>query len=138
MDSPLVLIVEDRDTTRTLVCSLLAEEGYRVLEAGNGAEALEVTRLHRPDLVLMDLEMPRMGGMEACRRIHEQQETADTPVLAVTALDFHGRLAQLQDAGFAGYLRKPYTVSDVLGAVAECLASTEVGRAQWCAVAGAR
>ena len=108
MDTKTVLIVDDNEDNRFLYRTVLAYAGYGVLEARHGAEGVALARERRPDLVLMDIHMPVLDGWGATRQIKEAPETAEIPVLAVTAdsaiQQAHGRVRQ---TGFCGCLQKP-------------------------------
>lgn len=114
---PLVLLVEDSSPIRSAFAILLEESGYRVAQAGTGAEALEWARFDRPDLILMDLGLPDMSGLEVTRRLKEDAATRGAVVVALTGraseADAHACLA----AGCAGYLAKPVSTAELLGAI---------------------
>jgi len=102
-----VLVADDQATYRELLAEMLGAEGYRVSMATDGVEALELVARERPDAVLLDVTMPRMDGLEACRRLRDDPATASLPVLLVTALGDRGdRLAGIA-AGANDYLTKP-------------------------------
>jgi CheY-like chemotaxis protein len=106
---PTILVVDDSEEIRLVLRHALEARGYRVLEASDGHEAVEVARRECPDLILMDLNMPRMDGLEATRRIRECKELCrSAPVLAFTAFDTYGMEAAAIEAGASGYLRKPF------------------------------
>lgn len=109
----LILVVEDDADNRQLLCSLLRKKGYRVIEAENGIEAVTEAARHNPDLVLMDLAMPEMDGIEAVRRIHQIPELAETPILAVTGFAIGDVKADALSAGCSEVLEKPIDI-DVL------------------------
>jgi two-component system, cell cycle response regulator DivK len=81
----IILVAEDYDDTRSLIRMLLQTKGHRVVEAVNGREVVELAARERPDLILMDLNMPVMDGVEATRRLRARPEVSDVPVVAVTA-----------------------------------------------------
>ena len=106
--SPTILVVDDYEDTRVMIRSTLEARGYRVLEAANGEEAVEAARRECPDLILMDLNMPLMDGLEASRRIRECKELCQSaPILAITAFDTYGMEEAALEAGCNGYIRKP-------------------------------
>lgn len=107
MSTPYVLLVDDNEVNRYLAQFILESEGYEVAMAGDGVEALELMRRRRPDLVLMDLSMPRMDGFEATRRIKDDPLLADVPVLALSALAMPGERQRALDAGCAAHITKP-------------------------------
>ena len=80
-----ILVAEDYDDNRFLIKMMLERKGHNVMEAVNGREAVEIATREHPDLILMDLNMPIMDGIQATQLIHEQQETSDVPIIAVTA-----------------------------------------------------
>ncbi len=102
-----VLVVDDMSDNIILISLSLQDMGYRVVTATNGADALNVAKLARPDLILMDIAMPQQDGLAATRRIREEAELQDTPVVALTAFDTDGFRQAAFDAGFNGYLTKP-------------------------------
>jgi two-component system, cell cycle response regulator DivK len=112
-----VLVVEDNEKNMKLVRELLEATGYRPLEATTGSLALELALEHRPDLVLMDIRLPDIDGLEALLRLRADERTATIPVLAVTAQAMQGDRERFLAAGFDGYLSKPIDVGELLAAV---------------------
>jgi two-component system cell cycle response regulator DivK len=105
---PTILVVDDYEDTRVMLRSALEARGYRVLEASNGEEAVEAARRVCPDLILMDLNMPQMDGLEAAKAIRECKELCKSvPILAITAFDTYGMKEAALEAGCNGYIRKP-------------------------------
>ena len=102
-----VLVVDDMSDNLILISLSLQDMGYRVVTATNGADALNVAKLARPDLILMDIAMPQQDGLAATRRIREEAELQTVPVVALTAFDTDGFRQAAFDAGFNGYLTKP-------------------------------
>ena len=121
MAGELILIVEDNDKNRKLVRDVLAHEGYRLLETDNGEEAVRLAQAERPALVLMDIQLPGIDGMEALRRLRADAETRAIPVVAVTASAMTQDRATIMAAGFDGYQSKPISVRPFLAAVREAL-----------------
>jgi len=121
MAGELILIVEDNDKNRKLVRDVLAHQGYRVLEAESGEDGVQLAREQRPALVLMDIQLPGIDGIEALRRLRAAPETRDTPVLAVTASAMTADRTKIMAAGFDGYQSKPISVRPFLAAVREAL-----------------
>src|SRR5258705_4129208 len=103
----LVLVVDDSIDNVAVISLDLQSEGYKVVTASNGEEAVAVASLTHPDLILMDLSMPRMDGFEATRRIREFETLKDVPVIAITAFSTDGFRRAAYDVGIAGYLVKP-------------------------------
>ena len=102
-----ILVVDDMSDNLILISLSLQDMGYRVVTANNGEDALNVAKLARPDLILMDIAMPHQDGLAATRRIREESELQDVPVVALTAFDTDGFRQAAFDAGFNGYLTKP-------------------------------
>jgi two-component system cell cycle response regulator DivK len=96
---------------------VLVATGYRTLEATTGGEAIELATAQAPDLVLMDIQMPDVDGVEALRRLRADERTAAIPVLAVTAQAMQGDREHFLAEGFDGYLSKPVNVRELLGTV---------------------
>lgn len=106
-----VLIVEDYEDTRKMMCVLLSLQGYKVVEATNGEEAVEVATRELPDLVLMDISMPVMDGFEATRLLKEQEETKHIPVIALSAhLNNGDWRVKIREVGAEECLDKPIDV----------------------------
>lgn len=104
---PLVLLVEDQSDLRQLYAEQLAQSGFDVIEAANGAEAIAHTSAHRPDVVLMDLSLPILDGWEATRQLKANTATAGIPVVALTAHDGAGELLRATRAGCDWFVPKP-------------------------------
>jgi two-component system, cell cycle response regulator DivK len=112
-----ILVVEDNVLNMKLFRDVLIATGYQTLEATTGAEALELAAAHVPDLVLMDVQLPGIDGVQALHRLRADDRTAAIPVLAVTAQAMQGDRQQFLDAGFDGYLSKPVNVRELIGTV---------------------
>ena len=104
-----ILLVEDNATNRYLATYLLEQCGFTVSHAANGEEAVERTLANPPDLVLMDLQMPKMDGFEAARRIKAEANLRHIPLVALTSYAMVGDRDRALAAGFAGYIEKPIT-----------------------------
>jgi len=117
--APLILVVEDNARNMKLFRDVLRANGYRTLEATSGEQAIALTKEHEPDLVLMDIRLPGIDGVEALVRLRGVERTASTPVLAVTAQAMRGDREQFLAAGFDGYLSKPIDVGALLSIVEE-------------------
>ena len=102
-----ILVVDDVSDNIILISLWLQDNGYRVVTANNGEDALTIAKLARPDLILMDIAMPQQDGLAATRRIREVSELQSVPVIALTAFDTEGFRQAAFDAGFNGYLTKP-------------------------------
>jgi two-component system cell cycle response regulator DivK len=104
---PLVLIVDDNDRNRKLAVDVLRASQFRTLEAATAAEGIALASEHLPDVILMDLRLPDLDGLEAARLLRTDPRTSRIPLVAVTALQLDARDDWLFDAGFAGYVVKP-------------------------------
>lgn len=109
-----ILVVEDNDKNMKLFRDVLQATGYRTLEASTGEQALVLASEHRPAVVLMDIQLPDMDGLEALGRLKMDERTAAIPVLAVTAQAMRGDRERFTAAGFDGYLAKPVDVDGLL------------------------
>jgi len=116
-----LLIVEDNPAHMKLAALLLARAGYEVLSARDAATGLRLARERRPDLVLMDIQLPDLDGIEATRRLKADTATRDIPVIAVTAYLAQHSEQELLAAGCAAIIAKPYHYKDFLAAIAGAL-----------------
>jgi len=112
-----VLIVEDNERSMKLFRDVLEASGYRTLQASSGLHAVELAVEHAPDVVLMDVQLPDVDGLETLRRLRADERTASLSVLALTAQAMHGDRERFLSAGFDGYLSKPVDVLELVGAV---------------------
>ncbi len=119
--SKTVLIVEDNELNMKLLNDLLQANGYDTLQANDGLEAMELTRNHRPDLILMDIRLPTISGLEVIKQLKGDEDTADIPVIAVTAFAMRGDEEKFRDGGCDGYIAKPISVPAFLETVAAFL-----------------
>jgi DNA-binding response OmpR family regulator len=113
----LVLVADDDPMIRELVSRILEEAGYRVVTAEDGAEAIELIRVSRPAAAILDVMMPGLDGIETMRRLRDAPETAELPILLVTAHATSTELRTGRELG-ADYLRKPFTADDLRARVA--------------------
>ena len=114
-----VLIVEDNEKNMKLFRDVLRATGYTTLGATTGEDAVELAQSHAPALVLMDVQLPGIDGLEALRRLRQDELTASIPVLAVTAQAMSGDRERFLEAGFDGYLSKPIDVAELIQVVQE-------------------
>jgi two-component system cell cycle response regulator DivK len=121
MAGELILIVEDNEKNRKLVRDVLTHEGYRILETENGEDALRLAQAERPALVLMDIQLPGIDGIEALRRLRGDAATRTIPVIAVTASAMTQDRTTIMAAGFEDYQSKPISVRPFLAAVRQAL-----------------
>jgi two-component system cell cycle response regulator DivK len=108
----LVLIVDDNEKNMKLARDVLRLGGLRTIEAATGGESISLARQHLPDVILMDIRLPDMDGTEATRKLKEDPQTADIPVVALTSLAMKGDRELLLASGFDGYLEKPISVRE--------------------------
>jgi CheY-like chemotaxis protein len=117
MANELILIVEDNEKNRKLVRDVLTFKGYRLAEAETGEDGVRLARELRPDLILMDIQLPGINGITALEQIRQDPAIARTPVIAVTASAMTQDRQKIMAAGFDGYQSKPINVKDFLAAV---------------------
>jgi two-component system, cell cycle response regulator DivK len=121
MSSKTILYVEDNAVNRRLVRDLLQHTTYTLVEAVDGevgvAKAVEI----RPDLILMDIQLPKISGLDAMRRIRADATTANTPMVAITSFALSGDDQRAKEAGATAYLAKPYSPRDLLALVRKLL-----------------
>ena len=117
MTSPQILVVEDNERNMRLFCDVLQASGYRTLEATTGESAVVVALEHVPDLVLMDIQLPDIDGVEALARLRADERSASVPILALTAQAMEGDRERFLAAGFDGYLSKPVDIGEFVATV---------------------
>jgi two-component system, cell cycle response regulator DivK len=116
-----ILYVEDNPRNMRLVRKFLQHAGYEVLEASQGLTGLKIAEEQRPDLILMDINLPDIDGLEATRRLKANPDLAHIPVIALTANAMHGDKERCLAGGCNGYIPKPISKDDLLSVVAEFL-----------------
>ena len=114
-----ILVVEDNEKNMKLFRDVLVATGYLALEATTGLEGVDLASEHIPDLVLMDIQLPDLDGVQALHRLRADTRTATIPVLALTAQAMHGDRERFLSAGFDGYISKPVNVRDLIDTVRE-------------------
>jgi two-component system cell cycle response regulator DivK len=122
-----ILVVEDQEDNRTILRDLLSHAGFNVLEAVTGEEGVRAAEVHRPDLILMDIQLPLVDGYEATRRIKAVPELRATPVIAVTSYALSGDEQKARAAGCDGYVTKPFSPRQLLATVRSYLPADEAG-----------
>jgi len=118
---PRILIAEDEKDIRELIAFTLRFAGFDVLLATNGVEAVEVAEAERPDLVILDVRMPRMSGYEACRRLKENPQTASLPVVFLSAKGQDSEIQQGLESGAEEYILKPFAPDELIQQVRDIL-----------------
>ncbi len=116
-NSQVILIVDDNDINRMLLSRMLAKKGFRLLEASDGTEAIEIATEELPDLILLDIMMPEMDGYEVCERLRENPETADIPVIFLSAKSETDDKIKGLEAGAVDYITKPFSMGEVFARV---------------------
>jgi len=117
-----ILIVEDNDLNMKLFNDLLQAHGYETLQTKDGREALKMARDNRPDLILMDIQLPEISGLEITRMLKADDELKAIPVIAVTAFAMKGDEEKIREGGCEGYIAKPISVVSFLQTVSKFLA----------------
>ena len=112
-----VLVVEGNELNMKLFQDLLEASGYNILQTRNGLEAIDIARAHRPDLILMDIQLPEVSGLEVTKWIKEDDDLRAIPVIAVTAFAMKGDEERIRQGGCEAYLSKPISVSTFLQTV---------------------
>ncbi len=121
--SPLILLAEDNEANTITLCSYLKVKGYRLLWAKNGKEAISIAEAQQPDLILMDIQMPEMDGLEAMRSIrnHPALKMKKIPIIALTALAMKADEERCLEAGANDYISKPFKLKDLVGRIEKLL-----------------
>jgi two-component system cell cycle response regulator DivK len=110
----LILIVEDNELNMRLLNDVLEVHGYAILKTGTGEEAIDLARREQPDVILMDIQLPDISGLEATRRLKEDPATQGIPVIAVTAFAMSGDERKIRDSGCDAYVSKPIMLQPFL------------------------
>ncbi len=119
--SKTILIVEDNELNMKLFHDLLDANGYQTVETRNGMDALDLARTHRPDLILMDIQLPEVSGLEVTRLLKDDTELAHIPVVAVTAFAMKGDEERIREGGCEGYISKPISVTHFLDTIGQLI-----------------
>ena len=116
-----ILVVEDQEDNRQILRDLLGSANYEIIEAGNGEEGVAAAIAHKPDLILMDIQLPIMDGYEATRRIKAMPEMRAIPIIVVTSYALGGDEEKARAAGCDAYVPKPYSPRQLLAKIREFL-----------------
>jgi two-component system, cell cycle response regulator DivK len=120
-DAKTILIVEDNELNMKLFNDLLEAHDYKILQTRDGMEALKIAREHKPDLILMDIQLPEVSGLEVTKWIKEDENLKSIPVIAVTAFAMKGDEEKIREGGCEAYIAKPISVSHFLETVQKFL-----------------
>ena len=116
-----VLYVEDNEYNRKIVRQLLSRTSYQLLEAADGEEGVAMAQRELPDLILMDVQLPKLSGLDATRRLRADPRTSHIPLVVVTSFALSGDGQRAMDAGASAYLAKPYSPRDLLALIRKLL-----------------
>jgi len=119
--SKLILVVEDQEDNRRIMRDLLTSANYEVIEAVSGEEGVAAAETHRPDLILMDIQLPGLDGYEATRQIKAKPDLNHIPIIVVTSYALSGDDVKAFEAGCDGYVSKPFSPRDLLAKIREYL-----------------
>jgi two-component system cell cycle response regulator DivK len=114
MSARTILYVEDNEFNRKIVRDLLARTSYRLIEATDGETGVATARQERPDLIIMDIQLPRMSGLDATRALRADAATAHIPIIVITSFALSGDDQKAKEAGATEYLAKPYSPRELL------------------------
>jgi two-component system cell cycle response regulator DivK len=121
MSGQTILYVEDNELNRKIVRDLLRRTAYRLIEAPDGETGVEMALAERPGLILMDVQLPKISGFEATRRLRAEPATAETPIIAITSFALSGDEQRAREAGASAYLPKPFSPFILLGMIRKLL-----------------
>jgi two-component system, cell cycle response regulator DivK len=120
-----ILVVEDQEDNRRIIRDLLASAGYELIEAADGEAGVRLAETERPDLILMDIQLPVLDGYEATRRIKQNPELRAIPIIVVTSYALSGDDVKATAAGCDAYVAKPFSPRQLLAKIREFLAETD-------------
>ena len=118
---PTILVVDDEPSIRGLLRAALDGNGYRLLDAADGASALQIAQRERPDLILLDIALPGLSGLEVCRRLRANPATAETPVLLLSGIVQAGEQREATKAGAQGVIAKPFSPAALVTQIEDAL-----------------
>jgi two-component system, cell cycle response regulator DivK len=119
-----VLYVEDNEFNLKIVRQLLSRTSYRLIEAVNGEEGVATAQSELPDLILMDIQLPKLSGLDATRQLRAEPKTAHIPIIVITSFALSGDSEKAKDAGASAYLAKPYSPRELLQMIRKLVPET--------------
>jgi CheY-like chemotaxis protein len=120
MEDKIILVIEDNEMNMKLMRAVLKTGNYRILEATDAETGIRLVREHRPDLVLMDIQLPGMDGLSATKIIKTDQDLKDIPIIALSGFAMESDKKKAADLGLSGYIVKPISVKGLLETLANC------------------
>lgn len=123
-----ILVIEDDDDMRELIASVLEGDGYRAIVAPDGEDGLKVAEAAHPDLILLDVMLPKISGVDVCRKLSQNQRTSDIPVIMLTVKKDLSIKLSSYIAGARRYLTKPFDASDLLGEIHQTLRQRDLSQ----------
>ena len=116
-----ILVVDDEPKNLKLARDLLEVSGYKVIEAENGKSGIEMAKVHKPDLILMDIMMPVMDGYTACHNLRGSEDTKNIPIIMLTSVGFELNKKLAASFGSSEYVTKPFNFEELLNTISKCL-----------------
>jgi CheY-like chemotaxis protein len=116
-----ILVIEDNETNMYLISFILKSRGYEIIEAKSGEEGVDIAVKERPDLILMDIQLPGIDGLEATKRIRKSEAAREIPIVALTSYAMTGDREKSLSAGCTGYIEKPVNPDTILGEIEKYL-----------------
>ena len=121
-----ILVADDLSMSRELMREALEKHGFQVAEASDGGETLREAYAHKPDLILLDIDMPVLDGYAVVKRLRQDPEFAELPIIAITGLSSKEHRERAYDAGCSSFLRKPFNISNMIEEI-DCFLGTDPG-----------
>jgi two-component system cell cycle response regulator DivK len=125
-----ILVVEDHEDNRRILRDLLTNAGYEMVEAVTGPEGISMAQIHKPDLILMDIQLPGIDGYEVTRRIRADPKLRGIPIIAVTSFALSGDEEKARAVGCIAYVTKPFSPRQLLAKIQQHLTSVDTGGTQ--------
>jgi two-component system cell cycle response regulator DivK len=123
-----ILIIDDNEKNRKLARVLLLHNGYETIEAEDGKQGIEQAKKHLPDLILMDIQMPVMDGLEATKKLRADEQTKNIPIIAITSYAMKGDREKIVEKGFDAYIPKPIDIDGFIEQIKEFSQANKRGK----------